>query len=190
KEQLGDALGLKVGIAWAGNPHHRNDERRSIPLDRFSALFDIPGVRWFSLQVGARAGDLASLPPGRVNDLSPQLTDFAESAAVVANLDLVITADTAPAHLAGALGKPVWVLLPFNPDWRWFAAHTDSPWYPSARLFRQGKPGDWESAIAAVQSALRERLAAGAPAPSPRAEPGTLDARYFAAVELINAGRD
>jgi tetratricopeptide (TPR) repeat protein len=189
KEQLGDAPGLKIGIAWAGNPHHRNDERRSIPLDRLAALFDVPGVRWFSLQVGARAGDLASLPPGRVNDLSPQLTDFAETAAAVANLDLVISADTAPAHLAGALGKPVWVLLPFNPDWRWFAARADSPWYPTARLFRQNKPGDWESAIAAVRGALGAQTTA-ATVPSPRTDPPMLDRRYFAAVELIEAGRD
>ncbi|HEV2957814.1 MAG TPA: tetratricopeptide repeat protein, partial [Xanthobacteraceae bacterium] len=190
KERLGDAAGLKVGIAWAGNPHHRNDQRRSIPLDRFAALFDVPNVRWFSLQVGARAGDLAALPPGRINDLSPQLADFAETAAAVANLDLVISADTAPAHLAGALGRPVWMLLPFSPDWRWFAERADSPWYPTANLFRQGKPGDWESAIAAVRSALRERVASAAPAPARADELPMLDRRYFAAVELIEAGRD
>ena len=190
KERLGDGPGLKIGIAWAGNPQHRNDQRRSIPLDRVAALLDVPGVRWFSLQVGARAGDLATLPPGRVNDLSPQLTDFSETAAAIANLDLVITADTAPAHLAGALGKPVWMLLPFSPDWRWFAARTDSPWYPSARLFRQHAPGDWESAIEAVRSALRERLVSGAPTPSSTSEPPMLDRRYFAAAELVEAGRD
>ncbi len=190
KERLGDAPGLKVGIAWAGNPQHRNDHHRSIPLDRFATLLDVPGVRWFSLQVGARAGGLAALPPGRVNDLSPQLTDFAESAAAVANLDLIISADTAPAHLAGALGKPVWILLPFSPDWRWFAERPDSPWYPTARLFRQNAPGNWESALEAVRNALRERLAADAAAPKPAAEPPMLDRRYFAAVELIETGRD
>jgi tetratricopeptide (TPR) repeat protein len=192
KERLGDAPGLKVGIAWAGNPHHKNDRNRSLALDRFAALFDVPGVRWFSLQVGARAGDLAALPPGRVNDLSPQLTDFAETAAAVANLDLVISADTAPAHLAGALGKPVWMLLPFSPDWRWFTHRADSPWYPTARLFRQSAPGNWESAIEPVRAALRERRAAALPAPaaSPAAAPPTLDRRYFAAAELIEAGRD
>jgi len=188
KERLGAAPGLKVGIAWAGNPHHRNDHHRSIPLDRFAALLDVPGVRWFSLQVGARARDLAALPPDRVNDLSPQLTDFAESAAAVANLDLVISADTAPVHLAGALGKPVWIVLPFSPDWRWFAERSDSPWYPTVRLFRQNAPGNWESAIEAVRSALHERVAAGTPAPG--AEPPMLDRRYFAAVELIESGRD
>jgi len=190
QELIGDAPGLKVGIAWAGSPHHRNDQRRSIPLDRFAALLDIPGVRWFSLQVGARAGDLTALPGGRVNDLSPELADFAETAAAVANLDLVISADTALAHLAGALGKPTWILLPFSPDWRWFTARPDSPWYPTARLFRQDKPGDWEGAIAAACRALRERLAAGPPAPVPNGEPPMLDRRYFAAVELVEAGRD
>ena len=153
-------------------------------------LFDVPGVRWFSLQVGARAGDLASLPPGRVNDLAPQLTDFAETAAAVANLDLVISADSAPAHVAGALGKPVWILLPFNPDWRWFAQRADSPWYPTARLFRQSAPGDWAGAIKTVQSALAARLAVGAPTASASAEPAMLDRRYVAAAELIEAGRD
>jgi tetratricopeptide (TPR) repeat protein len=191
-ERLGAAPGLKVGIAWAGNPEHRNDRQRSLTLDRIAALFDLPGVRWFSLQVGARAGDLATLPPGQVTDLSTELTDFAETAAAVANLDLVITVDTAPAHLAGALGKPTWILLPLSPDWRWFAERTDSPWYPTARLFRQRAPGEWDGAIAAVRAALRERLAAGvpAPAPSPAAAPPMLDRRYFAAVELIQAGRD
>src|SRR5262249_28733359 len=122
--------------------------------------------------------------------LSPQLNDFAETAAAIANLDLVISADTAPVHLAGALAKPVWILLPFSPDWRWFAERADSPWYPSARLFRQRAAGDWESAIAAVRKALRERLASGGPPPSPRSEPPMLDRRYFAAVDLINAGQD
>ncbi|HXW23410.1 MAG TPA: tetratricopeptide repeat protein, partial [Xanthobacteraceae bacterium] len=191
RERLGEAAGLKVGIAWAGNPSHKNDRQRSLPLDRMAALFDVPGVRWFSLQVGARAGDLASLASGKVADLSPQLTDFAETAAAVANLDLVISVDTAPAHLAGALGKPTWVLLPFSPDWRWFAGRGDSPWYPTARLFRQGAPGDWDGAIAAVRAALHARLAgAPAPAPAPPAAPPMLDRRYFAAVELIQAGRD
>jgi tetratricopeptide (TPR) repeat protein len=191
-ERLGAASGLKVGIAWAGNPQHRNDRQRSLTLDRFAALFDLPGVRWFSLQVGARAGDLATLPPGQVTDLSPGLTDFAETAAAVANLDLVITVDTAPAHLAGALGKPTWILLPLSPDWRWLADRTDNPWYPTARLFRQRALGDWDGAITAVHAALRERLAAGvpAPAPSPDGPPPMLDRRYFAAVELIQAGRD
>jgi len=180
--------GLKVGVAWAGNPVHRNDRRRSLALERMAALFDLPGVRWFSLQVGARAGDLAALPPGQVSDLSPELTDFAETAAAVANLDLVICVDTALAHLVGALGSPVWIMLPFNPDWRWFTERADSPWYPTARLYRQSTLGDWDGVIAAVRSALSERIAAGVSAPA--AEPPMFDRRYFAAVALIDEGRD
>ena len=131
-----------------------NDQRRSIPLDRFAALFDVPGVRWFSLQVGARAGDLATLPPGRINDLSPQLADFAETAAAVANLDLVISADTAIGHLAGALGAPVWIALCLVPDWRWLLDRADSPWYPSVRLFRQTRWDDWQGVMAAICAAV------------------------------------
>jgi tetratricopeptide (TPR) repeat protein len=192
KSRLAGAPGLKVGLAWAGNPAHKNDRNRSLTLDRIAALLDVPGISWFSLQVGARANDLATLPPGQVTDLSPELTDFSETAAAVANLDLVITVDTAPAHLAGALGKPVWILLPFSPDWRWLAGRADSPWYPTARLFRQNAPGDWDGAIAALRSTLREHLDAGALAPAPAglAAPPALDRRYFAAVELLNAGRD
>jgi predicted O-linked N-acetylglucosamine transferase (SPINDLY family) len=147
-------------------------------------------VRWFSLQVGGRAGDLAALPPGQVSDLSPELTDFAETAAAVANLDLVICVDTALAHLAGALGAPVWIVLPFNPDWRWFIDRSGSPWYPTARLFRQRAPGDWEGVIATVRSALSERTAPGASAPLLAAEPPMLDRRYFAAVALLEDGRE
>jgi len=111
-------------------------------------------LHWFSLQVGERAGDLARLPAGRVVDLSPHLSDFAETAAVVANLDLVIAADTAVVHLAGALGRPCWVMLPFAPDWRWLLDRDDSPWYPSLRLFRQRAPGDWDGVVTDLRRAL------------------------------------
>jgi hypothetical protein len=101
RHRLGAAPGLKVGLVWAGNPTHQNDRQRSIALDRIMGLLDLPGVNWFSLQVGARANDIATLAPGLVTDLSPELTDFSETAAAIANLDLVITVDTAAAHLAG-----------------------------------------------------------------------------------------
>jgi Flp pilus assembly protein TadD len=146
--------GFKVGIAWAGSPLHRHDARRSIDIDTLAPLFELDGVRWFSLQTGERAGDLARLPAGRVADLAPHLTDFAETAAAVAHLDLVITVDTAVAHVAGALARPAWVMLRFRPDWRWLIGREDSPWYPSLRLFRQRARGDWGEVVARVRAAL------------------------------------
>jgi tetratricopeptide (TPR) repeat protein len=192
KHRLEGPPGHKVGLVWAGSPLHKNDRQRSIAFERIAALLDVPGVRWFSLQVGERAGDLAILDAGRVSDLSPELTNFSETAAAIANLDLVIAVDTAVAHLAGALGRPVWVLLPFNPDWRWLVGRDDSPWYPTARLFRQTAPGDWGGAITALRAALCERLDTGDAAltSSGSTGPPMLDRRYAAAVELIEAGRD
>jgi hypothetical protein len=111
-------------------------------------------VRWFSLQVGERAGDIAPLPAGTITDLSPLLTDFSQTAAAIAVLDLVISIDTAVAHLAGALAKPVWILLPFPPDWRWLLGSDKTRWYPTARLFRQATAGDWNGVCARVADAL------------------------------------
>jgi tetratricopeptide (TPR) repeat protein len=134
----------KVGIAFAGNPRHPADRRRSIPSDFGANLRDTPGLSLVNLQHGLSAGGLG-LP-----DLTPWMTDFAEAAALIDNLDLVITVDTAVAHLAGALGKPVWILLPHAPDWRWMLRRSDSPWYRSARLFRQPTAGDWTTVLAEV----------------------------------------
>jgi len=192
RTRLAGAIGMKVGIVWAGNPAHKNDRMRTIALARLAPLFDVGGVQWYSLQVGERAADLAKLGDGRIADLSPDLTDFAETAAAIAVLDLVIGADTAVVHLAGALGKPVWVMLPSDPDWRWLLERGDSPWYPSARLVRQQAPGDWEGVIGRVRAALadcveRARLGGVPPGAPP---PSTLDRRYFAAVDLLEARRD
>jgi ADP-heptose:LPS heptosyltransferase len=126
-------------------------------LQRLMPLFRIPGISWVSLQVGARAGDLAGADPPEILDISAQLGDFAETAGVMANLDLVIAADTAVAHLAGAIAKPVWTLLPFSPDWRWMLKREDSPWYPTMRLFRQPAPGDWDSVIGNIREALAQQ---------------------------------
>jgi ADP-heptose:LPS heptosyltransferase len=122
-------------------------------------LLRLKGVRWFSLQVGEHAADLAHLPAGLVTDLAPRLSDFAETAAAIANLDLVIAVDTAVAHLAGALGRPAWVLLPHMSDWRWLLERPDSPWYPTLRLFRQFSPGDWDSVIVRAADALTDLVA-------------------------------
>lgn len=143
----------RIGVVWAGNPRHDNDRNRSVPFSVFSKLFAMAQVSWVSLQVGDRAGDLSGTV-GNVADLSRELTDFSETAGVIANLDLVVSVDSAVAHLAGAMGKPTWLLLPFNPDWRWQLDREDSPWYPTMRLFRQDKPGDWRRVLEKVGMAL------------------------------------
>lgn len=141
----------RVGVVWAGNPAHSNDRRRSLPRAQLAALRGAP-VEWVSLQAGPRAGEAADLGAA---DLSARLTDYAVTARIVAGLDLVVTIDSSVAHLAGALGCPVWVMLPHAPDWRWMLVRDDSPWYASMRLFRQEAPGAWQGVIARVLGALR-----------------------------------
>ncbi|MGD0390491.1 MAG: tetratricopeptide repeat-containing glycosyltransferase family protein [Tepidisphaeraceae bacterium] len=146
---------VKVGLAWAGNPTHKNDRNRSIKLARLAALGQMPGARFFSLQKGAAAAETKTPPAGmELVDWTAELKDFADTAALIANLDLVIAVDTAVVHLAGAMGKPVWTLLPYVPAWRWLLERQDSPWYPSMRLFRQPCIGDWDSVITRVVDAL------------------------------------
>jgi hypothetical protein len=160
RAKLSDEGGLKVGIAWQGNPTHRSDRLRSIPLAAFEPIARIPGVRLFSLQVGAGREQLGGLTADwRVTDLGNALTDFGDTAAAMSNLDLVITCDSAPAHLAGALAVPVWVALHYSPDWRWFLERDDSPWYPSARLFRQTRWGDWSDVLARIAEELSHLVA-------------------------------
>lgn len=129
--------GRKVGLAWGGNPAHTNDRRRSLPVAALDPILAMPGINFVNLQVGPRAGELG------FPDLSRSLTDYAETAALIAVLDLLITVDTSVAHIAGALGKPAWVMLPHAPDWRWLLGRDDTPWYRSLRLFRQPEPGNW-----------------------------------------------
>jgi hypothetical protein len=156
-ERLGP--GFKVGLVWQGHRLHRNDRNRSLPPTALAPLLAFPGVRWFSLQKEPGPGELAALPG--IVDLSGELTDFSETAAAVASLDLVIAVDTSVAHLAGALGRPVWLALPHAPDWRWLMGRADSPWYGTARLFRQTERGAWSGPIAAMRAALA-RLSPGA----------------------------
>ena len=146
--------GPRVGLVWAGNPAHPDDRNRSLPLDKLAALWTGERARVVSLQRDLRPGDAEILKPAPVLDLGRALADFDDTAAVLAGCDLVITVDTSVAHLAGALGRPLWVLLPFSSDWRWTVAADRSPWYPSARLYRQPQPGDWDSVIARVAADL------------------------------------
>ncbi|HEY0421473.1 MAG TPA: tetratricopeptide repeat-containing glycosyltransferase family protein [Acetobacteraceae bacterium] len=144
--------GRRVGIVWSGNPAHGNDMRRSMPTAALAPVLAADAC-FVSLQVGPRAPEITRL--FGLPDHAARLTDFAETAAWVETLDLVIAVDTSTAHLAGAMGRPVWVMLPYAPDWRWMTGRADSPWYASMRLFRQSAPGDWPGVTAAVAEALR-----------------------------------
>lgn len=150
---------FRVGVAWAGNPAHPNDKNRSIPIEKLGPLLEIPGLTFFSLQIGPQSGKLATMKcASPVFDLAPQLKDFSASAAAVAAMDLVVTVDTSLAHLAGALAQKTWLLLPLIPDWRWLLDRDDSPWYRTVRLFRQTRFGDWETPLQSVATELRQAL--------------------------------
>ena len=153
---------LNVGLAWAGNPQHRNDAFRSMQWPDCQALLKSDHAHFVSLQLNAPADAIHALGQAtNATDASASCTDLAATAAIIGQLDLVISVDTATAHLAGALGKPVWLLLPFAGEWRWLYDRTDSPWYPTMRIFRQPKPGDWQTVLSQVQSALHVEFAAG-----------------------------
>jgi tetratricopeptide (TPR) repeat protein len=151
--------GLCVGFAWAGNPRYKADRQRSMHLETLLPLLRSPGITWISLQKGPAAGQLGTLP-GEVFvwDGSSQERDLAETAALVASLDLIITTDTCIAHLAGAMGKPVWILLPHLSDWRWMQEIETTPWYPTARLFRQRVAGDWNEVLERIIAGLHAFL--------------------------------
>lgn len=156
---------LKIGFVWMGNPAQQQDVVRSCPLACFAALAAVPGMAWYSLQKEAGQAILDSAWPAdrSIVALGPQMTDFADTAAVIGELDLVISVDTAVAHLAGALGRPIWTLLPHTPDWRWQLDRADSPWYPTMRLFRQPRWGDWKAVFGDVAAALRDLVSARRP---------------------------
>ncbi|WP_296510442.1 tetratricopeptide repeat protein [Rhodoferax sp.] len=162
---------LRVGLVWAGNPTHKNDANRSMDFSALSGLWELEGVHFFSFQVGARSADLDSLTPAqraRVTDMAPLLKDFGDTAAALVHLDVLVCVDTSICHVAGALGIPVWLLIPWMPDWRWLLHREDSPWYPSVRILRQPAYRDWDSvlhtlandlnALAHPQSAGGQRL--------------------------------
>jgi tetratricopeptide (TPR) repeat protein/glycosyltransferase involved in cell wall biosynthesis len=147
---------LKVGLVWAGSDHNRGNHERSCRLAEFLPLFSIPNLAWYSLQKGAAEVELQEHPDLPVVNLAPHLQDFADTAVAIAELDLIISVDTAVVHLAGGLGKAVWVVLGYNPDWRWMLDREESPWYPTARLFRQSMLGDWNGVMQRIMSALTD----------------------------------
>jgi Flp pilus assembly protein TadD len=152
--RLPPAQGLRVGLCWSGNPNHQSDRERSISLERLTPLLSAPGVQFVGVQKDLRESDRAVLSHFPLLGLGQQFEDFADTAAVLSLCDLVISVDTSVAHLAGALGRPLWLLIQYMPDFRWLMEREDSPWYPTARLFRQHSRGDWDSVIARLGGEL------------------------------------
>jgi tetratricopeptide (TPR) repeat protein/ADP-heptose:LPS heptosyltransferase len=177
------APGVRVGLVWAGNPSHKNDANRSLDLASLAPLLALEGVQFYSFQVGARSADLDTLEPAvraRVTDLSPHLKDFGDTAAALAHVDVLVCVDTSICHVAGALGIPVWLLIPWMPDWRWLLNRDDSPWYPSLRILRQPRYRDWESVVSTLAREVKEL-----------AQPASAGGRRRAqlAHELVEQGR-
>jgi tetratricopeptide (TPR) repeat protein len=193
KARLKRAKGTKlaVGIVWAGRPTHSDDRFRSCPIEWFSNLFNVPGVEFFSLQWGPRAGEISPyLDRKNVTSLSDSLTDFGETAAFIDQLDLVIAIDTAVAHLAGALGKPVWTLLAFGGEWRWLFRREDTPWYPKMRLFRQRILGDWRPVFLRLKNELTKRAAQNDAAPAVNGATDSAVGQHDSATALEPASED
>ena len=163
RARLSDVRGRRVGLVWHSGSRIGDAElvalefRKSVPFDLLAPLAAITGCEFVSIQVGPASVQAASPPAGMIlHDVSDALNDFGDTAALMENLDLVISVCTSTAHLAGALGRPIWLLNRFDTDWRWFLDRTDSPWYPTMRIFRQPEPNDWTSVMDAVADALRE----------------------------------
>ncbi len=185
REKLGDSQDFRVGLVWSGNPGNPRDKERSSALSIFAPLGSLPKVAFYSLQVGSAALEAASPPAGMLlTDYSALLTDFTETAALIANLDLVICVDTAVAHLAGAMGQQVWVLLPEGSEWRWLEGRADTPWYPTMRVFEHESDSDWEGMIQRVRVALKTLLAEK----SNSAGPMGVETSYNLGVSLKEAG--
>lgn len=156
QDRLAPRNKMRIGLAWSGSPNHVNDHNRSIPLGAFLPLLDA-GATFVSLQKDPRPADKATLiERGDILDLTDGFTDLVETGALISCLDLVITVDTSIAHLAGVLGRPTWILLPYTPDYRWLLNRDDSPWYPTVRLFRQDRDCDYTSVLDRVRSALTD----------------------------------
>ena len=149
---------LKIGLIWAGGKQHKNDHNRSLNLASLKPLLELPNMGFYSLQYGVDSRDIAALGfSEKLIDLTPYIADFADTALLMEELDLIISVDTAPAHLAGALGRATWLLLPYSPDFRWLLDRANSPWYQNMRLFRQPRPGDWDPVIQQVKCELEKQ---------------------------------
>ena len=149
---------FRIGLVWKGSAKHQRNEWRSPGLEEFEPLMELEGCRWFSLQKDDEAHDLASVNFGNeITALGHKFEDFSDTASAILNLDLIISPDTAVAHLAGALAKPVWLILPYANEWRWFERRTDSPWYPTMKLFHQHVLGDWAGVLATIATQLEGR---------------------------------
>ncbi|MGR9100454.1 MAG: glycosyltransferase family 9 protein [Gammaproteobacteria bacterium] len=149
----------KVGIAWSGSPTHDNDRRRSCPLSNWQPVLQTPNISFYSLQKDGQQRGLPERPDGAsLQDLDPLLNDYGDLALLIEQLDLVISVDTSVAHVAGALGKPVWTLLSYVPDWRWLLVGESTPWYPTMRLFRQAQPDDWAGVMSQVAAELKSAI--------------------------------
>jgi ADP-heptose:LPS heptosyltransferase len=146
---------FKVGLVWSGSSENLTGRYRSLRLESLAPLLQMPELEWYSLQYGGAADELKAVEfSGRIENLGARFRSFDDTAEAISELDLIISVDTAVAHLAGALGKRVWTLLSSEPDWRWMWQREDSPWYPTMRLFRQTDPRDWESVVRQVKEAL------------------------------------
>ncbi|MDR3435503.1 glycosyltransferase family 9 protein [Telmatospirillum sp.] len=162
RKRLADLPGPRVALVWAGRPNHFNDANRSVRLPDLAGL-GMPDVTFLAVQQGPKAVEAASPPAGmRLVDLSGEIRDFDDTAAILSVIDLLISVDSSPVHLAGALGRPAWVMLPFIPDWRWLMKRADTPWYPSLRLFRQPAWGDWPAVVQAMAEELAQLRQASA----------------------------
>jgi hypothetical protein len=151
RARLADLPGPRVGVVWAGNPAYPADRKRSVPFEKLAPLLALPGVSFVSLQMGEAA---AAGQSRFAFDAAPLIGDYADTAALIEALDLLISVDTSAAHLAGALGRPVWLLNRADTDWRWLLERSDTPWYPTMRLFRQPAPGDWSFVVRSVAEAV------------------------------------
>jgi ADP-heptose:LPS heptosyltransferase len=162
RKRMGERRAPRIGIAWAGSAAQKNNSKRSIALQRFAPLLKTRGVEFVSVQRELTQSDAALLEDqASVLHVGGELGDFADTATVISSMDLLISADTSVAHLAGAIGRPVWILIPLASDFRWLLKRADSPWYPTSRLFRQRQLEDWDSVLERVRRELVSFVEAG-----------------------------